>query len=75
MNPSDSTNKAIALSPAQTPATGDGAPVHSNMLMPALFGPAGEASPHLPPGVDGTPTVSGLITFSSTTTSLGIVTA
>src|SRR5438132_12495449 len=61
MVPSDSSSKPVALTPAPLPTTADNALVHSSFVVPGIMNPAGEAGPHLPPALAGTPTIAGLL--------------
>src|ERR1700730_12056940 len=61
MNPSDSTDKPIALPAAEARAAGDSTQPPTSMLMPALLNPAGENAPRLPPAVAGTLTLAELL--------------
>lgn len=59
MTPSDSANKPIAVSPV--PSVGDSTLLNSKLLVSGLMGSPGETGPHLPPGLDAKPTMSGLL--------------
>ena len=60
MNPSDSTNKPLALPAASLPVLTDSTLVQANTLVPAGLHAAGVTAPRLPDAVAGTPTLAGL---------------